>query len=67
MWKEALKPRLAEVRHDLLEQPFNERMATLVQLAEQATVVVSPDRTAAALRGMQAYMPRCFDMEGILM
>ena len=67
LWKQALKTRLAEVRHDLLEQPFNERMATLAQLAEQETIVVSPDRVAAAFRGMQAYMPRCFDKEDILM
>ena len=64
--KQALKTRLAEVRHDLLEQPFNERMATLSQLAEQATIV-SPDRMAAAFRGMQVYMSRCFDMDDILM
>ncbi|GFR76530.1 hypothetical protein ElyMa_003946100 [Elysia marginata] len=48
LWKQALKTRLAKVRHDLLDQPFNERMA-------------------AAFRGMQAYMPNCFDMEDILM
>ena len=67
MWKQALKTRLAEVRDDLLQQPFNERMATLAQLAEQETIGVSPDRMAAAFRGMQAYMPRCFDMEDIVM
>ncbi|GFO17414.1 transposon tf2-6 polyprotein [Plakobranchus ocellatus] len=41
LWKQALKTRLAEVRHDLLDQPFNERMATLAQLAEQETAVES--------------------------
>ena len=51
------------MRHDVLGQPFNERMATLAQLAEQETVAVSPDRMAAAFRGVQAYMPRCFDTE----
>ncbi|GFO48713.1 replication protein a 70 kda DNA-binding subunit [Plakobranchus ocellatus] len=67
LWKQALKTRLAEVRHDLLDQPFNERMATLAQLAEQETAVVTPNAMAAAFKGMQAYMPRCFDMENILM
>ncbi|GFR68304.1 integrase core domain [Elysia marginata] len=32
LWKQALKTRLAEVRRYLLDQPFNERMATLAQL-----------------------------------
>ncbi|GFR76974.1 hypothetical protein ElyMa_000496800 [Elysia marginata] len=67
LWKQALKTRLAEVPHDLPDQPFNERMATLAQLVGQETVVVTPDAMAAAFRGMQAYMPRCFDMEDILM
>ena len=67
LWKQALKTRLAEVRHEFLEQPFNERMATLAQLAEQETVAASPDRMAASFRGMQAYMSRCFHMEDILM
>ncbi|GFO38692.1 hypothetical protein PoB_006519700 [Plakobranchus ocellatus] len=51
LWKQALKTRLAEVRHDLLDQPFNERMATLAQLAEQETAVVTPNAMAAAFRG----------------
>ena len=64
--KQALKTCLAEVRHDLLKQPFNERMAALAQLAEQETLV-SPDRMAEAFRGMQAYMPRYFDKGDIFM
>ena len=67
LWKQVLKTHLSDVRHDLLKQLFNERMATLEKLAEQETIVVSPDRMAAAFKGMQAYMPRCFDMDDILM
>ncbi|GFS09655.1 hypothetical protein ElyMa_001303600 [Elysia marginata] len=33
IWKQALKTRLAEVREQTLDQPFDERMATLTQLA----------------------------------
>ena len=44
LWKQALKTRLSEVRHDLLKQPFNERMAALEKLAEKESSVVSPDR-----------------------
>ncbi|GFR89156.1 DDE superfamily endonuclease [Elysia marginata] len=66
LWRQALKTHLAEVRYDLLDQPFNERMATVAKLAEQETVVVSTNVIAATFRGMQAYMPRCFDMGDIL-
>ena len=31
IWKQALKTRLAEVREQTLDQPFDERMATLTQ------------------------------------
>ncbi|GFR76455.1 hypothetical protein ElyMa_005800700 [Elysia marginata] len=58
---------LPKFYHDLLDQPYNERMATLAQLAQQETYVVTPNAMAAAFRDMQAYMPCFFDMEDILM
>ena len=35
-----MKTRLAEVREQTLDQPFDERMATLTQLAVQETIIV---------------------------
>ncbi|GFR70623.1 insertion element IS630 uncharacterized 39 kDa protein [Elysia marginata] len=52
LWKQALKTRLAEVCHDLLDQPFNERMATLAKLAEQETRIITLNAMAAAFRDM---------------
>ncbi|GFR91507.1 hypothetical protein ElyMa_006177500 [Elysia marginata] len=50
-----------------IDQAFNKRMATLAPLAEQETRVETRNAMAAAFKDMQAYMPRCFDMEDILM
>ncbi|GFS15587.1 sushi, von Willebrand factor type A, EGF and pentraxin domain-containing protein 1 [Elysia marginata] len=45
IWKQALKTRLTEVREQTFDQPFDERMATLTQLAVQETNVVTDGKT----------------------
>ena len=67
LWKGAIKDQLAEVRPQLLVQPYQERMATLGQIAEQNTAVVTPEKIQAAFRGLQAYLPACFNMDDIYM
>ncbi|GFR77113.1 hypothetical protein ElyMa_002230100 [Elysia marginata] len=48
-------PKFARISY--IDQTFNERMATLAQLAEQETRVVTQNAMAAAFRDMQAYCP----------
>ena len=67
LWKGNIKDSLAEDRDQLLREDHQQRMATLGQLAEQGTAVVTLDRMQAAFRGMQAYLPACFGLEDILM
>ena len=67
LWKGAIKDQLAEVRPQLLVQPYQERMATLGQIAEENTAVVTPEKMQAAFRGLQAYLPACFNLDDIYM
>ncbi|KAK3718941.1 hypothetical protein RRG08_009454 [Elysia crispata] len=67
LWKGAIKDQLAEVRPQLLVQPYQERMATLGQIAEKNTAVVTPEKMQAAFRGLQAYLPACFNLDDIYM
>ncbi|GFO25712.1 transposase [Plakobranchus ocellatus] len=67
LWKGNIKNSLAEVRDQLLREDHQQRMATLGQLAEQGTAVVTLHRMQAAFRGMQAYLPACFGLDDILM
>ena len=67
IWKQALKTRLAEVREQTLDQPFDERIPTLTQLAVQETIVVTEGKMDGAFRHMQSYMPLCFGREDVLM
>ncbi|GFO04910.1 Dde superfamily endonuclease [Plakobranchus ocellatus] len=67
LWKGNIKDSLAEVRDQLLREDHQQRMATLVQLAEQGTAVVTLHRMQAAFRGMHAYLPACFGLDDILM
>ena len=67
IWKQALKTRLAEVREQTLDQTFDERMATLTQLAVQETIVVTEGKMDGTFRHMQSYMPLCFGREDVLM
>ena len=67
IWKTEIKTTLAEVRHELLTQPHQQRMATLAQLAEQGINVVTAQKMQAAFRGMQRYLPACFGREDIFM
>lgn len=66
-WKQALKVSLAEVRHQILQQPHAQNMATLAQLAEQDIRVVTAAAMTNSFRHMQAYVPDCFAMVDILM
>ena len=56
LWKQALKTRLAEVRHDLLEQPFNERKA---RLAEYTEYIKSSQSTAIFKKNLKTYLFCC--------
>ena len=67
IWKAEIETTLAEVRHELLTQPHQQRMATLAQLAEQGINVVTAQKLQAAFRGMQRYLPACFGREDIFM
>ena len=49
IWKQALKTRLVNVREQTLDQPFDERMASLTQLAVQETVVVTEGKWTVLL------------------
>ena len=63
-----MKTRLAEVREQTLDQPFDERIATLTQLAVQETIVVTETKMDGAFRHMQSsLMPLCFGREDVLM
>ena len=47
--------------------PYRERIATLGQIAEQNTAVVTPEKMQAAFGGLQGYLPACFNMDDIYM
>ncbi|GFN89464.1 NADPH-dependent fmn reductase [Plakobranchus ocellatus] len=65
LWKGNIKDSVAEVRDQLLREDHQQRMATLGQLAEKGTAVVTLHRMQAAL-GRQAYLPACFGLDDIL-
>lgn len=66
-FKASLKRHLEDVRYQLLQQPQQERLATLAQLAEQSTEVVTQEKCTAWLAHTQRYLPGCLAEEDILM
>lgn len=66
-FKACLKRHLENVRQQLLQQPQPERLATLVQLAEQSIEVVTLPKCTAWLAHTQRYLPGCLAQEDILM
>ncbi|GFN74868.1 Dde superfamily endonuclease [Plakobranchus ocellatus] len=55
LWKGNIKDSLAEVRDQLLREDHQQRMATLGQLAEQGTAVVTLHRMQAAFRAHSSF------------
>lgn len=66
-FKACLKRHLEEVRHHLLQENQQQRLATLVQLAEQSVAVITSEKCLAWFGHTQTYLPRCLAKEDILM
>ena len=65
-WKAAFKRELAAVRPQLLEQEYQQRLATLVQLGEQNLHVITLPKVVRWYRKTLTYMGRCLQLEDIV-
>lgn len=66
IWKAALKRSMAEVREQLLTQQHPNRVATMMQLAEQAISSVTLPKVSNLVSYMLSVLPRCILEEDIL-
>ena len=65
VWKAAVKRQLEEVRDQMLQQPHQQRLATLAQISEQNLDAITPDICRASWRQMRLLIPRCLRQEDI--
>ena len=65
-WKAALKAELAEARAHIIEMPFQERLAALIQLGEQNLNVITLYKIQAWYRKTTTYIHRCLNFEDFL-
>ena len=65
LWKAAVKRQLEEVRDQMLQQPHQQRLATLAQISEQNLDAITPDICRASWRQMRLLIPRCLRQEDI--
>lgn len=65
-FKASLKRQLEEVRPQLLQQQHQQRLATLVQLAEQSVAVITPEKCVSWFNHTQRYLPQCLAYDDIL-
>ena len=66
-FKASLKRALEEARPNLLTMQPADRMIQLSTLAEAHVTVIQPSMAEAWFRKMQGYIPRCLQMEDIVM
>lgn len=66
-WKAAMKRQLSEVRDQMLNEPHEQRLATMTQVAEQCVGVVTAENAQAFFRHLQRYLPPCLTKEDIFM
>lgn len=65
VWKASLKRMMAEVQDQLLEQPHQQRMATMAQLAEQCTTAVTVEMAHNPYHRVLSVLPSCIREEDI--
>ena len=65
IWKAAFKRLMVEVRYDLLQQPHQLRLATMMQLAEQAIEVVTCEKIRRLYHHSLTHIPACLAGEDI--
>lgn len=65
VWKAGLRRQLEEVKEQLLQQPYDQQMATLTQLAEQNMAVITLDVCRAAHRRTRRTFIQCIHMQDI--
>ena len=64
-FKASLKRQLEEVHSQLLQQQQQQRLAILVQLAEQSVAVITPEKSVPWFNHTQRYLPQCLGYEDI--
>lgn len=65
VWKASLKRMMAEVRDQLLDQPHQQRLATMAQLAEQSTTAVTVEVAHNLYHRVLSLLPSCIREEDI--
>ena len=65
VWKASLKRMMAEVRDQLLDQPHQQRMATMAQLADQSTAAVTVEIAHNLYDRILNVLPTCIREEDI--
>ena len=65
VWKASLKRMMAEVRDQLLDQPHQQRLATMAQLAEQSTTAVTVEMAHNLYHRVLSVLPSCIREEDI--
>ena len=66
VWKSQLKRKLAEVRPLLVQQPYEEQLATLGQLSKQALAAVTVEKCIEWFQVIRPLIPRCLRQEDFL-
>ena len=62
-----MKRQLSEVREQMLNESNQQRLATMVQVAEQCVEIVTAEDSEAFFRHLQRYLPPCLTQEDIFM
>lgn len=65
VWKAEFKKLMAEIRDDLLQQQQQQRVATMMQLAEQAIAAITIDKVHNMYQHMLTLLPACMAGEDI--
>lgn len=67
VWKAAFKREMAEIRHQLLTEDHQRRLASMMQIAEQTITSVTPDKALNFFHKSLSYLPSCLAHDDILM
>ena len=62
-----MKRQLSEVRDQMLNERYEQRLSTMAQVAEQCVGIVTAEDAQAFFRHLQRYLPPCLTQEDIFM
>lgn len=65
VWKSSFKRSMAEVRHQILEEDQQRRIATMMQIAEQSISAVTTEKVRNMDHHLLQILPQCMDLQNI--